>query len=541
MTRFGVAFRKVPNFTPDKAGYTGTVWIIAALISRIESLWSIIGSLEEYRTSMWYGWMLVYLKKHCFSESKRRQAPNDPFKLLYISSVDKLMDKLDGIDGVEESFAGINGVFCCTLQDDESDSVFSIDEIVQEHENEILDSKVVILDKFGYEFIVPTSFQVNNIEFELRTIVGITTEGDNEWDGLVLSRHGSYHSKWWIDRSKQQSQPIQLDNLPTRLPEHESYTLAFIRIEDPDICKIRNQFLRCVGGQTHVQCAIHHLPFIPSIDCSHLCVECGRKEYYRCCDMKCKSYLCKKCFDLKHTRTTSYVQPNNNSDSSDNDDSSGYDSDQTPHPLEEDERDVETNEDEYNDTLIENFLMASQDPVFDLDDDGGGYGFGFGVSVPDEVPTTHAGLTGQPILSKQEYAGVTGNVNISGHVILNQCGTLLTRKKHQIKGSSRHKFFIQKLVATCAETSVPLMYPEATIFPSIHWKMAPDDCSIVGCLPAPLLTEACSDSRFASIQSHGRSRVTNFSCATSSDSRYVFFILCIITLSKKYSHYVFIY
>ena len=59
------------------------------------------------------------------------------------------------------------------------------------------------------------------------------------------------------------------------------------------------------------------------------------------------------------------------------------------------------------------------------------------------------------------------------------------------------------------------MYPEAVLFPSIHWKIAPDNCAVVGAIPAPLLTEASSGSRFCSIQEHVRSRVTNLSSCTS--------------------------
>ena len=65
------------------------------------------------------------------------------------------------------------------------------------------------------------------------------------------------------------------------------------------------------------------------------------------------------------------------------------------------------------------------------------------------------------------------------------------------------------------------MYPEGVLFPSIHWKMAPDKCSILGCIPASLLTEINHGNRFASIQSHIRSRVTNLSSTTSTDYRYV--------------------
>eukprot|EP00957_Ditylum_brightwellii_P069124 5247791-Ditylum_brightwellii.AAC.1 len=36
---------------------------------------------------------------------------------------------------------------------------------------------------------------------------------------------------------------------------------------------------------------------------------------------------------------------------------------------------------------------------------------------------------------------VSNQLHISGHVMLNQCGSLLTRKQHKLKGSSKHKNF----------------------------------------------------------------------------------------------------
>ena len=128
-----------------------------------------------------------------------------------------------------------------------------------------------------------------------------------------------------------------------------------------------------------------------------------------------------------------------------------------------------------------------------------------------------------------QYGGTFGNITISGSIILNQCGSLLTRKKYQIKGSSCHHFFLQKLVATCNGSSIPLMYPEGVLFPSIHWQMAHDKCSILGCIPASLLTEYSSTSKFASIHSHTRTQLTNSSCATSTDSRYVAYCYDMLT------------
>ena len=105
-------------------------------------------------------------------------------------------------------------------------------------------------------------------------------------------------------------------------------------------------------------------------------------------------------------------------------------------------------------------------------------------------------------------------------LFLNQCGTCLTRKTHQIKGSSRHNYFLQRICATTVGESIPLMYPEGILFPGIHWKMSADNCSIVGAIPAPLLTESVSQFGFCPIQQHIRARLTTSISSTSSDSRY---------------------
>ena len=78
--------------------------------------------------------------------------------------------------------------------------------------------------------------------------------------------------------------------------------------------------------------------------------------------------------------------------------------------------------------------------------------------------------SGEIVLNVREdnmKKGAYKDVTASGSTIMNQCGSLLTRKKHQIKGSRKQKYFIQKLCATTKGTSVPLVYPEAMLFPSI--------------------------------------------------------------------------
>ena len=45
-----------------------------------------------------------------------------------------------------------------------------------------------------------------------------------------------------------------------------------------------------------------------------------------------------------------------------------------------------------------------------------------------EIPTTNAGRTAMQTEQTTEYGGTSNKINIVGHVLLNQCGTLLCRK-----------------------------------------------------------------------------------------------------------------
>lgn len=85
-----------------------------------------------------------------------------------------------------------------------------------------------------------------------------------------------------------------------------------------------------------------------------------------------------------------------------------------------------------------------------------------------QIPTTNSGEVAFLVNEETKYGGSLGNCKRSGHVVLNQVGTLLTRNKHQIKGSSTHHYFIHRIHATSDGSSIPLMHPEGILFPSMH-------------------------------------------------------------------------
>ena len=175
------------------------------------------------------------------------------------------------------------------------------------------------------------------------------------------------------------------------------------------------------------------------------------------------------------------------------------------------------------DDNFDDFLVDTDDPQF-IEDNNTALGLNIEeTEICVEIPTTNAGREAMQIEQRTEYGGTSNKINIAGHVLLNQCGTLLSRKKHVIKGSSKHHYLLDRMCATLPKTAIPLVYPEGILFQGIHYQAANDKCSLVGCIPTPLMTENIRKMRFASIASHVRSRLTNTSSSTCSDPRYLCF------------------
>ena len=104
---------------------------------------------------------------------------------------------------------------------------------------------------------------------------------------------------------------------------------------------------------------------------------------------------------------------------------------------------------------IEYLLRITCDADIPLDYDGGvssswrhiNYDELFSCLV-NEVPATNAGELAYIADKETQHGGTFGNIKISRHVLLNQCGELLIIKKYWIKGIILHKFFLQSTYVT---------------------------------------------------------------------------------------------
>ena len=127
-----------------------------------------------------------------------------------------------------------------------------------------------------------------------------------------------------------------------------------------------------------------------------------------------------------------------------------------------DERGIDTNSNKEDENILEEdnieyFLMKTYDDDITLDrkvDVGNDL-----MYYLNQVPTTNSGKLSEVIDEETKNGRKFGKIRISGHVILNQFFTLLTRKKYEIKGSSISICFLQICCVIIRGLSIPLAYP----------------------------------------------------------------------------------
>ena len=152
---------------------------------------------------------------------------------------------------------------------------------------------------------------------------------------------------------------------------------------------------------------------------------------------------------------------------------------------------------------------------------------------PDFLPTTNSG---EIAFEVEKEPSVPGRVEVSGHIIYNNVGVALTRKKHQLKATSKQLWFLQRIVGTNTGVSIPLGWPEGMIFPSTFYKTTRDG-SVMGAIPAPLLSTNIGKYGFASIPEHARSRLTSCLSSTSTDPCYIAMTYdTLVNLATNHNH-----
>ena len=605
--KYGTDF--APLIPMNRAGSIDTrlVFCLCSIVSRIKVVWSLTTKIPM-RTSKWHGWLLTYLSPICFPEYRiQGYGRNNPYSKSHINNIPNLCKKIhyDEDHFIDEHYifnaTHLKFIFsehtkiCCVDMD--NDFINSIEE--GENEVVILCRDSLSSEDFDIDFNTMQHFSTSCGKHSYELVELIASEPiRNKFRFVIYNRHGGYYTSWWKQKSDGVSLQTQEGSF-INFSETVFDVAVFVRVDDlssneKDSLKLK--FLKYIGGQTHVFCHHHGLPFISTHrEFSGLCsfvidgVKCKKKAIYCCGDLSCNNGICGTCLrnlnaEEKHFIVNSRLGRTNDEDISEDGEES--DSDRSfeciiqrrrlhrerneflsregirlSNALDEDNSIVDEGMSDSSDNESFHSIQESCTHVDDDDNDSfdslilanngdimnrhlnehGDYAFddSFAVSQlnsfhhdvfdedvdTDVIPTTDASDMPYTINECEQE----GNEYVHGHVILNQACTLLSRHNKDIVGYKNQKNFIQRLASTTVGDSIPLLYPEAMLFPSIFYMMDTNSCSFPGALPAGLLAKSSSNFGFEKPLRHIQTRVLTSSSCTSTNPRYVPFLWDILS------------
>ena len=210
--KFGAPFPVIPKLNTSNYN-TSFLWVVCALMSRVDSLWFSIIKMNEFHQSKWHGWLLSYVSKSCFPHLCRRNDKKDPFKYSIVrKKVDHFYEKVQfyfhnhNFIDIFEEIPNVLTIEYISQFDEYIDT--DLHDIViignQEQELDLYDDPISITES------LPNIKLVGSTEYELRVLFKMSDmDSSSSWNGEVYSRHGNYHSHWW-HFSKYDTLPTQL-------------------------------------------------------------------------------------------------------------------------------------------------------------------------------------------------------------------------------------------------------------------------------------------------------------------------------------------
>lgn len=406
--------------------------------------------------------------------------------------------------------------------------------------------------------------------FELRFMawsVEGTSSKPGSWDGGVWARHGSrLFPHWW--RHNRKGTVVSAPDT-TDMNWADIDMALYIRLRPVELEGYRREYLRYIGGQVRVGCKVHDVPLVTapkkvsegqscSVGASQEAPWCGNPASYECPVVGCPSCICTSCFAGLDSATMTMVGT-----------PTGVRSGASGSVSEESSCLVDTSEDESDDEAgcIVRFPSG---PGVNLDDFGSEASFsssssgssqgdvpetvnlGDDLSLPPAVDTsclnTGFGCIGEgtgdgaPDCSSDEeadqflpttHAGgcgldATGRIRGMGtSVLLNKCGSMLVRRQTRLEASRRERNLLERVASQEAAGTIPLVYLEGLLFPSIFWALPScGDGGILGSIPTALFCQHDTRKLYnvASMADHAKMRLKSVDSSASTDPRYLSFL-----------------
>ena len=280
--------------------------MLSAILTRVKAVWKFT-DLVYKKQSCWHGWLLTYLSKMCFSHCRLRKCKNNPFHMKQVSSVKKIIQKVYSDPSIDSMDLSSFFIDYPSVLVECPDNLFLASDIDDE-----LEVLIIVENEYSYDGDpLPCLHSFGCHEFELRLILSrdVKPGPSNKWSGTVFCRHGGPdHQSWW-KQSRNTPQILQtVDGSLDTFDWSKLHVAVYVKTQCSEIVKMRDDFLRYMGGQSHVICAKHNLPLIVSSNikeprmCNHTQHVTTKnksrdKISFVCPDLRCQVGICKICFE----------------------------------------------------------------------------------------------------------------------------------------------------------------------------------------------------------------------------------------------------
>ena len=309
----------------------------------------------------------------------------------------------------------------------------------------------------------------------------------------TVVRHGLQFDCWWL-YSNDSTMPSKVKSSDNRLMSqfHSNWTCChYEKITSPEQLERKYQYLEYLGGQGRFLCETHQVPLTvtdgkQSFECSYEPI-CNRKAAWSCPSDGCSSAVCRAHFKenvLSNDRIK--LRPR---------------------------IDVATSHSPQQQLFNEQEDPVFSEPESDCDE------FSFVNYATDSGALNNA--NDLSATNSGDVASVvdSSNNSLPMHLLLNSDCHVLQRKALRNERNKNSSRFLQNIVASTSGNSVPLLYPDAALFPS-HYYHEQEDGTMTGSIPAPLYNEKQSLTlNFADVKDQKRTALLNPTLLQSTDIR----------------------
>ena len=548
---FGCPLPKIPMMrSATKRGSSSPCflcfWALCHCTVSIDLIWE-AANQSVSTTTDWKGFLLSFLSRVVTKDSMLVAKRRNPF---YVAASSSMMTRrglnnaifgsdypnfpADFCKAIESTFSSKSE--CCVL--DILGRVSCSDDFMNNIKKKVSgDCKVIVVygDACSLKEL-PQQLNIEGVSFELRLACLKSGAADanrpNDWTCELWCRYGGLFNKWWVTkRNGTASRVLKATVFPADLAELRMG--IYVVVENVGMCQHRRNYLKYIGGQNHVLCGKHELPLITSyvkkggrsLRCRLMVhgSECGRKEEYRCPAEGCTSCVCKVCYALQSPTKSLLVSPATESVMDDQESSSGVsETDLSDVDLKEilEEDSCNGSEESVDFTMLH---TGCDVPMFDIEhaieNDCTEFEQDEGAHEP-VIPTTHCGAIADT------FSGSSFD-SMGTSVLLNKFGTVLVRRDNRLQASKREKNLVERVASRLSEGTIPLVYMEAMLFPSIFWHQAgQSNGGMLGSIPTALFCQHKTRKRFriASLADHAKVRLKGCASTASTNPAYLSFL-----------------